>query len=463
MSCFLKNESVCVIIKVYIRAEGYMVKKIVFVMVMLFTSALLFAGENEDGGSDNPQSQKPEFGFDMNIGIGLSSYEDSNGDQITFQKFSFIPEFSYGKWGLGLNFTFELDGNFHLRDLDNDGNADTWTTLSDYVYKLYYLRYAHKGDPLYGRIGAITNYTLGHGTIMEGFSNTLFYPQVLQLGLNFDIDGGIFNFPVIGFESVVDDVLDWDIIGFRFYARPLYALSTPIIKDLKLGASLVVDTDPQEDTTSEDYGPPHDNPASNTVIVYGLDSELPLFDRGDMSLITYADWAKIGGKGNGTVLGSTYRYNWFKLIAQLRFLGKEFVVNYFDPWYEKDRAFKYDSLNAVTDFYMGYLIGTDIRILNLFSVYFTWDDGFNDEPGPRIRTGIATQENALAKLEAGITYDKKDVDDFGDFFSLNDSLFQLKVGYKITRFAKIVFIQQRSYTPSGKSANQTLVETQFSF
>jgi len=443
-----------------------MIKKLLFAVFFLFiSSTLLFAQTSQEGGEESTQGagEKPKLGFNMNMGIGLSNYEDVNENQIAFQKFSFLPEFTYGKWGLGLNFTFEFDGDFHLRDLNDDGKADTWTTFTDYLYKIYYVRYGHKGEPIYGRVGAFDSYTLGHGLLMEGLSNTLFYPQILQLGLNLDIDGRVFGFPYIGFESVVDDVLDWDIIGLRVYARPLTNLPTPIINELKVGASVVIDVDPQEIPLSDEYGPPKDNPASDTVSTYGLDTELPIFDRGDMSLVTYADWAKIRGKGSGSIIGSTYQYNWLKLIAQLRFLGKEFVVSYFDPYYEMDRAVKYGRLDTITDFYMGYLIGTDLSLFNFLSFYFWWDDGFNDEDGPRIRTGIITAENAIPKIEASATYDKKDIDDFGDFFSLSDSLFQLRVAYKVTKFVSIVFIQQRTYTPSGKSTPLTLVETQFSF
>jgi len=395
--------------------------------------------------------------------MGLSSYENALGNQIAFQRFSFIPEFTYGKWGLGINLTFEFDGDFKLRDLDNDDKADGWSKFSDYLYKIYYLRYGQKGEPIYGRIGAFDTYTLGHGLIMDGFSNTLFYPQVLQLGLNLDVDGEVVGLPIVGFESVVDDVLDWDVIGLRVYVRPLTSLSYPIIKDIKFGGSVVMDLDPQEIQLSEEYGPPHDHPDSETVSIVGIDTEAPIFQRGPSSLIAYADWATINGKGNGSIIGTTYRYSWFKLIAQLRFLGEQFVVGYFDPYYEVERALKYDSLDTITDFYMGYLAGTDLSLFNFASFYFFYSDGFNDPPGPRIQAGIGTQEGALPKIDVGLSYDKKDVSGFRDFFKLSDSLFQMKVGYKISSFAKIVFIQQRTFTPSGTSTNQTLVETQFSF
>ena len=299
-----------------------MLKKfIISLSFILVFSVIAFAQENE-----STEKEKPKLGFNMNLAIGLSSYEDSNKDQLAFQKFGIFPEFTYGKWGLGLDLTLELDGDFHLRDLDNDGKPDRWSTFWDYVQRIYYLRYGHKGDPLYGRIGAFSSYTLGHGLVMERFSNTLFYPQVIQLGLNLDIDGSLFDFPYIGMESVVDDILDWDIMGIRVYSRPFQGFTTPIVKDMKVGATIVTDLDNKEDPTED---PPGDNSASESGITeYGLDIEAPLLERQDMSVIAYADWAKISGKGNGSWIGSTFTYKWISILGQLRFLGKQFETGF---------------------------------------------------------------------------------------------------------------------------------------
>ena len=454
-----------------------MAKKFLVIMLVLliaFGFGIVGVAFGQSG-DDEKSSEKPKFGFNMNLNIGLSSYEDSSGQQIAFQKFSFFPEFSYGKLGVGLDLTFEFDGDFKLRDLDNDGKADTWTKFTDYLYKIYYVRYGHKGDPLYVRAGAIETYTLGHGLIMEGYNNILFYPQIHQLGLNVDLDGSLFNFPLIGFESIVDDVLDWDIIGLRVYSRPLMSLDVPIINQLKVGASFVTDLDPLEvnDPTNPDYEKyrsPKDNPDSkdNRVKEFGIDTEVPLLQKGKLSIISYADYAKIGGKGSGGLIGSTLTYDWFRFIAQLRFFGKQFVMSYFDPYYELDRnnpdeGPKYNSLDKITDSYMGYLLGTGFSILNLLQFQFSWSDGFNDAEGPRIQSGLSTVEGAIPKIDASFAFDKKDIDNFKDLFSGADTIMQLTVGYKVSGMAKIVFIFKRTYTPSGKSTDQTFIETQFSF
>ena len=223
-----------------------------------------------------PEGEKrPELGFTMNLSIGLSSYEDNTGTQLAFQKFGIFPELTYGRWGLGFDLSLEFDADFRPRDLDNDGRPDRWTTLHDYLTKVYYLRYGVKGDPLYGRIGTFDGYTLGHGLVMNDFSNTIFYPQVIQLGLNLGADGRLLGFPYVGFESVVDDVLDWDILGVRLYARPFAGSKNPIFKGFELGATFVTDADPLELPTDV----PEDNPASDGVAEFGIDVEVPLLEK----------------------------------------------------------------------------------------------------------------------------------------------------------------------------------------
>jgi protein associated with RNAse G/E len=442
-----------------------MVKKLgIMLLFLLLSSTLVFAEKMK--GSEKPE--KPTFGFTMNLGVGLSSYKDSAGVQKAYQKFSFFPEFSYGKFGAGLDLTFEFDGNFKLRDLDNDGSADGWSTFTDYLYKIYYIRYGYPEDPFYVKVGSFDSYTLGHGLIMDDFSNTLFYPQVHQLGLNLNLNGSLFQFPYLGMETVVDDVLDWDIIGLRVYARPLLELPTPIINKLELGASIVTDLDTKEvnDPSNPDYAAyrsPNDNPGSDKIVEVGVDAEVPIIEQKDMSLITYADWAAIMGKGTGGFVGSNFTYQWFTIIGQLRLLGPQFVVNYFGPYYEVERATKYQTLDLNDKFTVGYLLGTRLALFKILNFHFFWSDVFDVDYGPEIRTGISTVENALGKLDASFSYEKKDIQSFSSLFNGVDTLLQLQIGYRISSASKIVLTYQRTYDPAGGPQDKTFVETRFSF
>lgn len=444
-----------------------MLKRILITVFLVCMAVSLLYGQSADETPRKEEEQK--LNFDMGIIIGLTSYEDIVGVQEGYQKLGFYPQFSRGQWRLGFDFTLEFDGNFNLRDLDKDGKADTWTAFSDWLYKVQYVEYAHKGDPIYGRIGEFDSYYMGYGMLMKNFNNNLFYPYVLQRGLLFDFGAEAINFPYLGIEAVANDVLDWDVLAARLFVRPLAGMSNPLISQLELGGTVVADLDSQQEYDSKNNRPPKDNSASDTVTTFGLDAGLPIIQSEDMDLVTYVDWGIIVGRGNGISAGADFRYTWFSLLAELRYLGKQFVPHYFDPFYWVDRPGKYDYLNQFTDGYFGYLVGTDLNLWNVFTLYFHWEDGLADDVDPRILTGLVLSEDAWKKIGFHITYDKKGIGSFKDFADLDNSLFEALFEYRVTDFASLVFIQQHSFnppnsvTPIAKSVSQTFIETRFLF
>jgi hypothetical protein len=424
------------------------------------TCSVVFAQTDDESVS---VQKKPEFQFNMGVTVGLNSFESYSGQRKGYQKVGLYPQFSYGKWRFGLGFSFEFDGNFRLRDLDNDGRADTWTTFSDYFYKLQFVEYGKREEPIYGFIGEFDGYTLGRGLLMEDFSNTLFHPYIPGCGLRFDFDGKAVSFPYIGVQSVVNDVLDWDVIGARLYVNPLGGPREAAMRGLQLGATAVVDIDPKQEYSSKDTRPPRDNPSGETVSTVGFDVLIPLIRGERMDLDTSVEWAIITGKGNGISLGADYRYDWITLHGQLRYLGKQFVSHYFDPFYWVERPVKYDSLDILDRSYFEYLAGADFDILGVVTLSFSWEDGLIDGVDPRIRTGIMLGGEALEKVGLHLTYDKKGIDSARDFIELNNSIFEVLFEYRVTDFARIVFIQAQSFAPTGKSVPKTIVETRFRF
>ncbi|MBN2322369.1 MAG: hypothetical protein JXQ30_01445 [Spirochaetes bacterium] len=441
-------------------------KKAFRVMLLLF--GVITMGTVASAQSLEIEPEKAEFEFDMNIGVGLASYEDASGTNRAYQKLSFLPEFSWGKFGAGVDLTFEFDGEFRLRDLDGDGKADGWSSVYDYVYKIDYIRYGLPTEPLYVMAGRYDSYTLAHGLIMDDFSNTLFFPQVRQLGLTYRLDGALFDFPYLGLEGVVDDLLDWDIIGTRLYVRPFSGLDDPALSGIELGASIVTDLDTGEiyDPKNPDYSSyssPLDYPSGDTVTEIGIDVEVPIIARQKTKLAAYADWALILNRGTGGLAGADFTYRWFTLTGQLRLLGPRFTVSYFGPFYEALRAQKPGELESYDTFALGYLAGTKMVLFDTVRFVFYLSDVPSRGSGPGISTGLYSVEGALGKLDAGIRYDRRNIKSFSDLTSGDDTFLKIMVGYRISRSARIVLTYQRAYGPSGECQDKTFCETQFSF
>ena len=444
-----------------------MIKRILITLFLIGLGGTLLFGQTAD--EIHREREENKLKFDMGITIGLSSYEDIDGVRDGYQKLGFYPQFSRGLWRFGFDFTLEFDGNFNLRDLNNDGKPDNWTTWYDWFYKLQYVEYAAKGDPVYGLLGEFDSHGVGHGMLVRDFNNNLFYPYILQRGLLFDFDAGAVNFPYVGVESIVNDVLDWDVLGARLFVRPLAGISSPLFSQFELGGTVVADLDPQQEYTTRDVGPPEDNPSSNTVTTFGFDAGLPLIQTEDMEFMTYVDWGIISGRGQGISAGADFRYSWIRLLAELRFLGKEFAPHYFDSFYWVERPNKYDSLTLLTEDYFGYLVGTDMNLWNFCTLYVLWEDGLAEGVDTRIKTGLTLSDDVWKKVGFHITYDKKGITSFDDFANLDNSLFEALFEYRVTDFASIVFIQRQTFIPlssatsTAKSVSQTYIETRFLF
>ncbi|MCK4688900.1 MAG: hypothetical protein KAT41_01255, partial [Candidatus Marinimicrobia bacterium] len=73
--------------------------------------------------------------------------------------------------------------------------------FSDYLDKIYYLRWAQQGDPFFAKAGALDNVTLGYGILMSGYSNTTEYPQIRKVGVHTGM-----QFNKLGWEAFMANV-----------------------------------------------------------------------------------------------------------------------------------------------------------------------------------------------------------------------------------------------------------------
>ncbi len=193
------------------------------------------------------------FGFKMGLDLGAQTFTGTGNDAGTFELIGLSPDISFGKFGIGLDLTinYSLNGppgatpqvpnSFYIRESD-------WVPtsfpnfLSLYLAKISYVRWGEKGDQLFAKFGSFQDATLGDGFIMGDYNNALFMPNDRHLGLQADLDGGLFNFPYVGVETVIGNVATMDVLGGRVYVRPLVATQIPILNNLEVGLTGVVDT-----------------------------------------------------------------------------------------------------------------------------------------------------------------------------------------------------------------------------
>ena len=357
----------------------------------LFICALTIAAAAEDGG----------FDFGLGITLGAQSFPNpaftgstDEPESITYQSVGLTPDLAIGNFGLGLDLTLNYrftggDGNsFEVRAQDWVPDANT-TFLELYLPKLRYVRWGMKGDPLFVMLGSIENGTLGNGFIMGNYSNTQFLPERRIFGMSLDLDGSLFNFPYVGLETFTGNLAAFDVFGGRLYARPLVGTSIPIVRNLQIGATAVIDRDPfyfaEKDLgDNADLIIPTLLPAGVTrdeasVLVYGADFRLPILDSSVISLAGFGDFV-MEQSNMGGMLGAGGRlFGIMTYGAQLRFLGANFIPVYFNGAYDLFRPYQYAVYAGVpgfaTDPYTGWFASAGFSLLEDQLVFSANVDG----------------------------------------------------------------------------------------
>lgn len=152
--------------------------------------------------------------------------------KTTYSQIRLMPEVTFGKFGLGLDIDLLIDADGNLRKED-------WDEAKDLINKIYYIRYAQRGDMIYGKAGGFPFYTLGHGLIMSDYSNNLLYPNQRNIGLMFG-----FNLPMPfkpGAELFTSNIEKNEILAFNAHFQPLSLTDIHLLSSLSLGASFATD------------------------------------------------------------------------------------------------------------------------------------------------------------------------------------------------------------------------------
>lgn len=421
---------------------------------------------------------KEETGF----GIGLSN---QTIDGTNYSSIALMPELNLGFVGIGLNvdLRFRIDvvdekAQFKVLESDwiiEDGNFTDYLSL--YLAKIAYLRLGNKDEDFYLKAGQFWGATLGNGTILNNYSNMQYMPETRLFGLALDIDGNLFNFPYIGFESFIGNVAVFDVVGGRFFVRPLVALEIPVISNLELAASGVIDRKP--DFFRDDKILDNLKAIDNVPFIWGADFTIPLVQSGVFGMNLYGDMVLQGflDKDNkyektssalifglGGKIVSLIGYN-FQYINQ----EENYVNQYYNASYDLNRTgVNYDvitknpgvedipskqDLNATLGFEIPMLLYFDASLNGLLTMV-------GDKPKesadvaphlyPSIKANAHLDNQILSIFSADFYYLKNGLDSFEALTSAKDAIIGGQVNY-YTGNTVISFIVDVKYNADFKS------------
>ncbi|MDZ7317664.1 MAG: hypothetical protein ONB11_00800 [candidate division KSB1 bacterium] len=345
-------------------------------------------------------------------------------DNQTFVTINLRPDIALGKFGLGLNV------NLLYNTKNGAIRGEDWNESYDWARLIRYVRYGQKRDKFYTRIGTLDAARLGHGFLMNYYTNEASFDR-RKIGLELDMDFGL-----AGFETVTNNLGRFEVFGARGYARPLQLYTDlPIVKDIAFGATYVTDIDPDSRRGTDDG-----------LNAFGVDVEVPLINMPMFRTYTYFDVAKIDTFGSGYAFGIEAIFKPAAGIAEVsaklerRILGKEFIPSYFDAFYEIQRfqpleggglARKDQRLAMVQDEtrgVFGELVGHVLNTIRLVGNFQRLDQ--------TKKSGVlhlaADSGDRIPVLALQAAYDKTGIETLNDAFTLDDrSIARIGLGYKV--------------------------------
>ena len=130
------------------------------------------------------------------------------------------PILPFGKLSIALDLVFYIDqdGNIHKDEWDFSSGEKVKNTLID---KIYYIKYGNRYGENYFKVGALDHVTMGYGILISNYTNTLLYPQVRKVGMEFVAKSMGLN--IYGFTN--DFKEDLGLSGIRVTAPMAYGFN----------------------------------------------------------------------------------------------------------------------------------------------------------------------------------------------------------------------------------------------
>jgi len=423
-----------------------------------------------------PAGKAAASGFNMNGSIGAVALT-RDGVTKVYYEFSMFPEIKIGKLGIGLELVVHFDEN-------NEILKDEWR-LKEYPSKIDYIRWGQKHvDPFYILLGRFRRpVTIGHGLIVNSYSNMAQYPNIRKIGLEFDLDRKKW-----GLEGMTGDITLPEVIAARFYFRPLLFTGIPLIRNLKLGALAGSDTDPDSANDTKD----------DEVTVIGADAELPLLNFRFLSATVFADIAKmqfgnayltfpstspfhIEDGGIGKSAGLCGKIGFLSYRGEYRIVENNFMPGYFDGHYDLDRWKWYSTENSTMTKAEYYLRGKTkepvkvgpyveawfsfFNLLDFRASYENYNLNKNDPYYPHLIASASLAKLPwLSQYSFEADYDKRGARTWNDIKQVDqNAILTTKFGYSVAPNVTMFVVIRRSYDTAGNKTKSMTAETRIKF
>ncbi|MCE2400225.1 hypothetical protein J4G08_04975 [Candidatus Poribacteria bacterium] len=397
-----------------------------------------------------------------------------NGD--SYVRIQLQPEIPLGKIGIG--FDLVLLYNPYAENAEDQflaEDAEAWDSASTWLRLIRYISFGDPYDPFYFRLGEFDYLTIGHGSIMSGYSNHD------RRGLHMNLRKSDNRY---GVETMVNDLGYPTIYGGRGFFRPFQRPeNNNLLTRFELGTTYLIDIDPN---SSEEGEEPLD--------AVGFDVGFPIIERSSFRFDLYDDFVMINpppkpenfvlesiaakekskshsensvnelGWGNAVGIGFAHTKAIFKF--EYRIFSDGYIPAVFDYTYEvgMPEFWGYETNNALRRGFFTQLIWQPMPQLHFLGAYENYDNNTS-----KIYLGVK-ESGLVPRLTYRAFYTKRNIGQdsetnfFLDLFDLDEkSALTLEIRYAIFPPMQTIFTHEyrfrRVQTDEGTSQFEPIHKT----
>jgi len=416
-------------------------KKLGFILFILIFPCWVFASD---------------FQWNVKAGAYNRVMGESSNILISFKPYASFLDFYAA---LDLEFNFEPSGAIKQSD---------WNSARAWIEKIGFLGYGEKDEmPAYFRFGAINDFSIGYGILVNRFNNDVYYPARKKAGFI-----GGYDLGYTGLELFVEDIIDLDFFGGRLFMRPLYGIENKDIPEFLLrkfvfGLSFITDTDPlDQDNVAGNYVLSKDDPDSTPVRAYAADISLTFLETENYSVNNYIQYGDVQKIGAGFGYGFTGKvFGFLEYKGEFNYSWGGFTPFYFNSFYDvrEIRSMKFSD-SALAPNGWGYMIGFYVNpFKNLFKAGVEFSDNAGEKP--LLNLYLYLKPGLVKRLYIKFNYQRRDITGIVTALDMESTgsnvLMLVEIGYEITQNASVGFRYIKNYRElDGVNREEGLTEIQ---
>lgn len=448
------------------------------------TASATVSLQNQDEISSPPRDTVPTFRYDLGFATGYNEITTASQDTERFVSLNLLPEFYYGEFGFGLL------GRLNVQPRSATIRDEDFNSARDYLALIYFIQYGQEDDPEgHARFGMLEEVHFGYGHFVDRYTNETRLDDPMR-GISGSVRVNQFRF-----EGLFNDFASPGVFGTHAAYFPLGTDPDSRLPRVQVGFSIAGDLEDDGSQVNPVQpgqpfllrAPPTGEPVDVAVgaddgplFMVGVDAGIRFLRTEALSLVSFAEASKILDYGIGASLGvrGSSEVGPLEIQGQYvqRFLGSEFLPDYFDSSYEAQRirtvtlpSSEGESISAVntkrnrlrgrSSPAYGYQMRAEVDYEDTFETTVGYETIWGINGGDQFTLDFELN-TPLVPVSVRLGYDRFNMNDWTDIFvpTNEDALYRLGIAYEIIGPLRLGVDVRQTYEPvyaGGRAVGQT--------